>query len=65
MMLVKLKISALKETTWQEYAMRLGLGGMATVATGLISNAFGPSAGGGLPGIPGDLLCQRDISRKA
>ena len=45
-MLVKIKFSALRDTHWHEYALRFGLGGLATVCTGLIAEAFGPAAGG-------------------
>jgi hypothetical protein len=45
-MLVKVRLSALRDTHWHEYALRFGLGGLATVCTGLIAEAFGPAAGG-------------------
>lgn len=46
MMVIKLRLAALKETTWHEYAMRFALGGLATVAAGLIAAEFGPVVGG-------------------
>ena len=45
-MLVKIKVSALRDTHWHEYALRFGLGGLATVCTGLIAEIFGPATGG-------------------
>lgn len=45
-MTVKVKLSALKTVTWQDYALRFALGGFATVGTGLIANACGPVTGG-------------------
>lgn len=45
-MLVKVKVSRLRDTHWHEYALRFGLGGLATVCTGLIAQVFGPAAGG-------------------
>ena len=45
-MVIKLRFEALKETTWHEYALRFGLGGLATVAAGLIASEFGPVTGG-------------------
>ena len=45
-MLVKVRFSALRDTHWHEYALRFGLGGLATVCTGLIAQIFGPAAGG-------------------
>jgi hypothetical protein len=46
MIIVKLNFAALKETKWHEYALRFGLGGLATVAAGLIADRFGPVVGG-------------------
>ncbi len=43
---VKLSSSALRQTHWYEYAVRFALGGVATVATGLIGSGFGVSVGG-------------------
>jgi uncharacterized protein DUF3147 len=45
-MLVKVKLSAVKNEKWHDYALRFALGGLATVATGLIANEFGPVTGG-------------------
>src|SRR5262249_49386630 len=45
-MIVKLKLSALRETHWYEYLIRFGLGGAMTVAAGLIARRFGPIVGG-------------------
>ena len=45
-MLVRIKASALRDTHWHEYALRFGLGGLATVCTGLIAEVFGPAMGG-------------------
>jgi len=45
-MIVRLKLSSLRETGWGEYLMRFALGGAATVAAGLIAAYFGPVVGG-------------------
>jgi hypothetical protein len=45
-MLIRLKPSALKQTRPSEYLVRFSLGGLATVAAGLIADYFGPEAGG-------------------
>jgi hypothetical protein len=45
-MIVKARLSALTDATWHEYALRFGLGGIATVVTGLIASKFGPVTGG-------------------
>jgi hypothetical protein len=45
-MIVRLQLSALRETHWYEYLIRFGLGGAMTVAAGLIASRFGPIVGG-------------------
>jgi hypothetical protein len=45
-MLVRVKWSALKQTHWYEYVVRLALGGLATVFAGVIADRFGPETGG-------------------
>lgn len=46
LMIVSVKLSALKDTNWREYALRFLLGGLATVCTGLIASRYGPATGG-------------------
>lgn len=45
-MVVKTDFSALKRTTWYEYAIRFVLGGLITLIAGLVANAYGPVVGG-------------------
>ena len=45
-MRVKINAAALKQSTWQQYAIRFLFGGVVTVATGLIPRKFGPGVGG-------------------
>jgi hypothetical protein len=45
-MIVRAKLSALKESKWYEYRVRFALGGLATVVTGIIADTFGPTVGG-------------------
>ncbi len=45
-MLIRFNWSALRQTQPYEYAMRFGLGGLATVLAGIIANHFGPEIGG-------------------
>lgn len=45
-MIVKVTFSSLQDSRWHEYVVRFVLGGVATVATGLISSRFGASVGG-------------------
>jgi hypothetical protein len=45
-MIVRAKLSALKQGHWYEYLVRFGLGGIATVVAGLVADTWGPAAGG-------------------
>jgi Protein of unknown function (DUF3147) len=45
-MRIRINFAALKESKWHEYVIRFFLGGLITVATGLIANKFGPAVGG-------------------
>ena len=45
-MLVRFRLSALKEGRWRETILRFVLGGLATVATGLVADIWGPVTGG-------------------
>ena len=45
-MSIRINPAALKEAKWHEYAIRFFLGGLITVATGLIAKNFGPAVGG-------------------
>jgi len=62
--------SSLKEGRWYEYLIRFGLGGAATVFTGLVSSRYGASIGGlflALPAIfcaSATLIEKHEIRRK-
>jgi hypothetical protein len=45
-MIVRAKVSALKQGHWYEYLVRFGFGGLATVVAGLVAGTWGPGAGG-------------------
>ena len=45
-MIASIKLNALRETHWSEYAIRFVLGGTTTVLAGLIGARFGPVVGG-------------------
>jgi hypothetical protein len=45
-MVVRIKLSALKQDKPLEYLVRFGLGGLTTVIAGLIADGWGPEAGG-------------------
>jgi hypothetical protein len=51
-LVVKLKFSALRQDYWYDYAIRLVLGGLATVLAGLVADAYGPAIGGLMLGFP-------------
>jgi hypothetical protein len=45
-MIVRAKISALKESRWYEYMLRFVLGGLSTLVAGMIADVYGPVIGG-------------------
>jgi hypothetical protein len=45
-MVVRVKWSALTQSSWYEYGVRFVLGGLATVFAGAVAKFFGPEAGG-------------------
>jgi len=70
MMPVRLSPSSLREGRWYEYLIRFGLGGAATVVTGLISARFGAATGGLFLALPAvfcasaTLIEKHEIRRK-
>ena len=52
-MIVKAKLSRLRQTRWWEYLVRFGFGGIVTVITGLIAKKWGPEAAGLFLAFPG------------
>jgi hypothetical protein len=55
-MIVRIKLSALKEGRWYEYVVRFGLGGLTTLAAGIIGDFWGPAVGGLFLAFPA-ILC--------
>jgi hypothetical protein len=45
-MIVRLTLSGLRESRWYEFVIRFVLGGLMTVAAGLIAKFYGPEIGG-------------------
>lgn len=45
-MIIKAKISALKEMKWNEYFLRFLFGGLITATAGFVATKFGPVTGG-------------------
>ena len=68
---VSIDPSALREIEWRQYALRFALGGLATVAAGLIAKAFGPIFGGFFLAFPAifpagaTLIAKRERQKKA
>jgi hypothetical protein len=55
-MIVRFRLSALKEGRWYEYVIRFGLGGLTTVVTGMIADSKGAAVGGLFLAFPA-VLC--------
>ncbi len=45
-MRIRVNLASLRQTQWHEYLTRFLLGGLITVATGLVAKHFGPVIGG-------------------
>jgi hypothetical protein len=55
-MMIRAKLSALKEGRWYEYVIRFVLGGATTVIAGIIADTWGPETGGLFLAFPA-ILC--------
>jgi hypothetical protein len=55
-MIVRAKLSSLKEGHWYEYAIRFALGGSAALVAGIIADVWGPATGGLFLAFPA-ILC--------
>ena len=55
-MIVRAKLSSLKEGRWYEYAIRFALGGAITLMAGIIADICGPATGGLFLAFPA-ILC--------
>ncbi len=69
-MKVAFDAAALRSTNWKQYAVRFVLGGLVTVAAGLIAKGFGPEIGGLFLAFPAifpagaTLIAQRERQKK-
>jgi hypothetical protein len=45
-MIIRLKISALRQSRWYEHVLRFGLGGLVTLLAGVVADLWGPAIGG-------------------
>jgi hypothetical protein len=55
-MIVRVRLSALKEGRWYEYGTRFALGGLMTLIAGIVADTFGPESGGLFLAFPA-ILC--------
>jgi hypothetical protein len=62
--IVKFSFSTLRDARWYEYLIRLTLGGMATVFTGVISSRFGASIGGLFLALPAIFCASATLIEK-
>lgn len=63
-MVIKLKFSALTRDHWYDYAVRFALGGVATVAAGVIADQFGPSTGGLMLAFPAIFCASATLTER-
>lgn len=64
MNLVGFSFSSLKEGRWYEYVIRFGLGGTATVFTGLVSSHYGAAIGGLFLALPAIFCASATLIEK-
>ena len=69
-MIIKFNLAALKETSAKDYVIRFVLGGITTVAAGMIATKFGPTVGGLFLAFPAifpataTLIAEQQTSKK-
>jgi hypothetical protein len=63
-MVVCFKLSALKESSPSEYAVRFALGGLTTVMAGVIADLAGPAAGGLMLAFPAIFCASATLIEK-
>jgi hypothetical protein len=63
-MVIRFDFSSLKKVQWHEYLTRFVLGGLVTVATGLIAKRFGPVTGGLFLALPATFLASATLLEK-
>jgi hypothetical protein len=63
-MLVRFKLAALKETQAHEYLVRLALGGLTSVAAGLVADYGGPALGGLMLAFPAIFCASATLIEK-
>jgi hypothetical protein len=51
-MRIRVDLSAVRQTKWQDYAVRFLFGGLVTALAGIIAQKFGPGIGGIVFSVP-------------
>jgi hypothetical protein len=63
-MIIKIKLSALRQSHWYEYLLRFALGGAATAVAGAIASFYGPAIGGLFLAFPAILCASATLVEK-
>jgi len=63
-MVVRFKLSAVKDSRWNELILRFFLGGLATVVAGLAGNVWGPVVGGLFLALPAIFFASATLVEK-
>ncbi len=63
-MVIRVKLSTLKQGHWYEYVVRFALGGFATVVAGAVADIWGPAAGGLFLALPAIFCASATLIEK-
>ncbi|HEY1862509.1 MAG TPA: hypothetical protein VGG77_02220 [Roseiarcus sp.] len=63
-MVVRFKLSAVKDSRWYELVLRFFLGGLATVVAGVAGNVWGPVVGGLFLAVPAIFFASATLIEK-
>ncbi len=63
-MVVRFKVSAVKDSRWSELILRFFLGGLATVVAGVAGNVWGPVVGGLFLAVPAIFFASATMIEK-
>ena len=63
-MVVRFKVSAVKDSRWSELILRFVLGGLATIVAGVAGNVWGPGVGGLFLAVPAIFCASATLIEK-
>jgi hypothetical protein len=63
-MVVRFKVSAVKDSRWSELILRFVLGGLATIVAGVAGNVWGPVVGGLFLAVPANFFASATLIEK-